>query len=1348
MPNAQVLASIVPGAMIAGRYSVEHALGKGGMGTVYAVRDTSTGRSLALKYLQREAALENGPAAALFQREYHTLAHLRHPRVIRVHDYGVDGGRPYYTMELLDGSDLRELAPLPWVRACRLLRDVASSLALLHSRRMLHRDLSPRNVRCTRDGQAKLLDFGTMTPMGMARDVAGTPPYMAPEAIHCQTLDARTDLYAFGALAYWTLTGHDAYPARDARELRQLWPRAILPPSAFAPGVPEPLDALVMSLLSLDPQVRPSHAAEVIERLGAIAGLPSIDHAEVARAYLSSPTLIGHADTLQAFRMRLLRATRGRGSSVLVRGAPGSGRSRVLQALVLEAKLGGITVLSAGAEEGGGAFGLMGALIARLVESAPDVALDTFRPHAPVLGAMFADLRAQLGVAPPLRVSDDPREAAAQALQAMREWLLTAARARPLMIAVDDADHADEPSVVCLTLLAGDARAEQLLVAASVEAEVERPALEVLATDAVPIDIAPLVAEETARLLRSVFGDVPNLQVVAEWVHSLSQGNPRTAMELAQYLVDRGLACYERGSFMLPETLRDQALPTSIEQALDDLLDHLSPPARALAEALCLVSEHGHLELEEIVRLSGWASPHQTYGAIDELVAAQVVVAAGAKHHLRHRGLARALQRAMSDARRGVLHLRLACAYEGHGARGQGIELRLLGAHHRYLGGDMEGCLDALAEVTAGHEAAFVRTREAAQMYEACLEHFEAAGLSPARLYPLRKMLLWMSSTVDPEMIKHAGPTLAQLRLDSGRAYFDEILDERDPIARIRRCIDRARLRHQQADEVERGLPPLDAIHELGACVLMLTETYVLRNDPEALARLPDLIEPFRPFSPLLGLLKELSTLALDSLLGRDVASRRATLLSRLELPVEGLEPRSRHAIVCTLHYWLGMDDAAMAKGSALDHAVELERFPLYAPLGAQVRGIYHLFSGNEEEADVWQRKRERLALQGSFAVTTSTHGVIYEALGYFMCGSVLGMRRALATARKLALRHPGWKRTENAIEGLYSLLRGEPAAALPLLALDAAGRVQALVAIGDVRTAVAFADAALTRHEREADHPLQLQRLRAARALAWSASGEHEAAAASLDADIARAEGSSLGGMLLCVMHEARARIAIEMDDRESFRRHVRKLGATYGRGASALRARYEQLGVVARRALLSMPPAQQSARAEVRLSGSSDVRTLFESGLSQPDRLQRALAALARRANTSRGYLFGMQAKGLQLAASLGDGSAPEGLEDMLAVYLSAELDPQAAASTGLGTITGTFPAAPELIAWINDGHSLYYPVLLSCVIEQSRVVAGVAVLALPVQRDPGLPADLVADVSRALIEAGDVIGVNAAD
>ena len=83
---------------------------------------------------------------------------------IGVH-FGIDAAGPYYTMELLEGSDLRESAPLPWTEVCALLRDVAAALALLHSRRLLHRDISPRNVYRVRGGRTKLIDFGAMSPM-------------------------------------------------------------------------------------------------------------------------------------------------------------------------------------------------------------------------------------------------------------------------------------------------------------------------------------------------------------------------------------------------------------------------------------------------------------------------------------------------------------------------------------------------------------------------------------------------------------------------------------------------------------------------------------------------------------------------------------------------------------------------------------------------------------------------------------------------------------------------------------------------------------------------------------------------------------------------------------------------------------------------------------------------------------------------------------------------------------------------------------------------------------------------------------------------------------------------------
>jgi len=288
------------------RYVVKEQLASGGMGVVYRVHDRVTGEARALKRIQPDVAGEPLHAAA-FEREYQVLAGLDHPRIIRVFDYGIDEIGPFYTMELLEGDDMRSAAPLPYRMACLYLRDVATSLALLHARRLIHRDLSPSNVRMTPDGHCKLLDFGVLAAFGSSRLVVGTPPAIPPEALDGAPLDQRADLYALGALAYWLLTERHAYPARQIEDLRALWKGPPATPSALVPGIPKELDALVLSLLSANPLARPASAAEVIARLNVIGELPAEGGGETERlaaSFLLSPRFVGRAAPLQAFRER------------------------------------------------------------------------------------------------------------------------------------------------------------------------------------------------------------------------------------------------------------------------------------------------------------------------------------------------------------------------------------------------------------------------------------------------------------------------------------------------------------------------------------------------------------------------------------------------------------------------------------------------------------------------------------------------------------------------------------------------------------------------------------------------------------------------------------------------------------------------------------------------------------------------------------------------------------------------------------------------------------------------------------------------------------------------------------
>ena len=154
------------------RYRIDAQIGRGGMASVHRAYDTARGQSVALKRMElpaflqpratpperrtslesvtelsvRESAKRRAQLVGLFQREYTTLAQLAHPCIVEVYDYGLIGDQPYYTMELLTGSDLEQLGRVSWQRACAILRDVASALTLLHARRLLHRDVSLRNV--------------------------------------------------------------------------------------------------------------------------------------------------------------------------------------------------------------------------------------------------------------------------------------------------------------------------------------------------------------------------------------------------------------------------------------------------------------------------------------------------------------------------------------------------------------------------------------------------------------------------------------------------------------------------------------------------------------------------------------------------------------------------------------------------------------------------------------------------------------------------------------------------------------------------------------------------------------------------------------------------------------------------------------------------------------------------------------------------------------------------------------------------------------------------------------------------------------------------------------------------
>jgi serine/threonine protein kinase/Tol biopolymer transport system component len=257
-----------------GPYELLSLLGAGGMGEVYRARDPRLGRDVALKVLPR-ALCTDQDRLRRFEHEAKAAGALNHPNVVAIHDVGIERGQPFLVTELLEGETLRERlarGPLAHRRAVEIAAQVAHGLAAAHAKGILHRDLKPENLFLTRDGRAKILDFGiakltqpetsdtpdASTATGVRNTepgaVVGTAGYMSPEQVQGRDVDQRSDLFSLGAVFYEMLSGARAFAGTS--RIGTL--NAILEadPRELPDAVPTAVQRIVRRCLEKDPEAR------------------------------------------------------------------------------------------------------------------------------------------------------------------------------------------------------------------------------------------------------------------------------------------------------------------------------------------------------------------------------------------------------------------------------------------------------------------------------------------------------------------------------------------------------------------------------------------------------------------------------------------------------------------------------------------------------------------------------------------------------------------------------------------------------------------------------------------------------------------------------------------------------------------------------------------------------------------------------------------------------------------------------------------------------------------------------------------------------------------------------------
>lgn len=785
-----------------GPYRFERVIGRGGMAVVLLVRDADE-LPLALKVLQGGKA---GTALHRFRREFRALARLRHPNVIRVEAYGDFRDHPYIAMEYADGPDLyqslrryKEMPPAErWRRVESVLVDICQALHYIHRRGLVHRDLKPSNVLQTADGRCKLTDFGIVKDLEeLAEPVkktrVGTWAYCSPEQIAGQPVDARADLYSLGVILYTMLAGRRPFHADDmAGYLDAHRSQSPTPPSRYEPTLPRRLQDICLKLLAKAPRDRFQSAAEILYQLEQLDPVASARLAPDDVAW--ELPLVGREAELGVVQEAMEALGRGQGGVLLLQGAEGVGKTRLLGASVEQARARGFPVLSSRAAPQDGSYRL-------LLQLASDIGRELGERASPELGTAIQRFFGA-GV-----LQGDARY---QLFDAVRDALEQLLLDGPRVLAIDDLHHAPPPLLALLSYLIRAVLARDdlpLLFLATA-----RPSAEVRGGEAVPasavaafldganlginpvaVTLGTLSPAEVARVVESLLVPGDGARTLTARLQAETAGNPLFLAEFLRSLRQRRLLETQGDRLVLATDEGEIArghleVPPGVRQVVQRRLESLAPDDRAVLEVLAVSDRELDLDviLEALARDRGGEQAEEGWlDRIDGLCEAGLLVerrgGGQTRYDFVHRKTGDVIYRDLAPARRAALHRRLGAILEARAPESP-LQAEAIGEHYR-RGGEAGPAYRALvrAAVHLWDRTLLAEAWDVAQRAAAVEEQAEAE-LPEALFRPAHRALLkvradalfnrglWDDARVARERLIAEAEAVGDLRLrDVGR---------------------------------------------------------------------------------------------------------------------------------------------------------------------------------------------------------------------------------------------------------------------------------------------------------------------------------------------------------------------------------------------------------------------------------------------------------------------------------------------------------------------------------------------------------------------------------------------------
>ena len=553
-----------------GRYALLKKLGEGGKGFVFKARDTVLNRVVAVKVLK--STVTSDEAYSRFMTEARAVAKLNHPNIVSIHDNGKEDGKQFFVLEFVDGESLRDLMQTYPEGRCdiqtvlRIGMDVCSALQYAHSEKVLHRDIKPENVMITRDGTAKLMDFGLAKMIGQPQItqegvIVGTVAYVAPEAALGKGVDARSDLYSLGAVLYEALSGKPPFKGDDPIKIIFAHIHDIpVSLGKLDPKVPQALSDCVMKLLEKEPEKRYQSAEDLFKALREITEgflretlvpthKPGIVVPVPRPVAVREIQLIDRVEEMSLLRQAVDRAVRGEGGLVFLYGEAGIGKTRLARELGAYARLRGMQVLYGRCPalfrmDGVPPYVLWNEVVKDFLQNCtPEQLYKVIGYYPAEVCKLVPEVRQKLGTIPQsLPIS--PEHERDRLFEAVCQFIINISKEHPLLVVLDDLQWTDQSSLLMLHYLARGVSKESLLLLGDYrdteidEAHALSPVLTELNRERLlqSIQLKRMSLNDISEMIRQILEQDEVPREFCELVYEKTRGNPFFAEEVIRSL--------------------------------------------------------------------------------------------------------------------------------------------------------------------------------------------------------------------------------------------------------------------------------------------------------------------------------------------------------------------------------------------------------------------------------------------------------------------------------------------------------------------------------------------------------------------------------------------------------------------------------------------------------------------------------------------------------------------------------------------------------------------------------------------------------------------------------------------